>query len=60
MTRRKFFRTVAKAASATMLGAIWLARKAAPRRFVRAGRLPSYPGPLKPLGDIRKPGKWGG
>ncbi|HUT29215.1 MAG TPA: twin-arginine translocation signal domain-containing protein [Sedimentisphaerales bacterium] len=60
MTRRKFIRKLAAACSAVVVGAGWLAKKAAPRRFVLAVRTKFYPGSLKPLGDISKPGKWSG
>ncbi len=60
MTRRGFFHGVAGVASAILLGAAWLLKKAVPRRFTRARRLPAYPGPVRPLGDVSKPAKWSG
>jgi len=60
MTRRKFIAELAAACSAVVAGAGWLAKKAGPRRFVRAVKLKFYPGSLRPLGDISKPGKWSG
>ena len=60
MTRRKFFQKLIKAGSAIIFGGWWLAKKAAPRKFVRAIKLNKYPGSLKPLGDIHKQSKWSG
>ncbi len=60
MTRRKFIRKLIKAGSAIIAGGWWLAKKATPRKFVRAARLKKYPGSLKPLGDIHKQSKWSG
>ena len=60
MTRRRFIRNLVKVGSAIIVGVGWLARKAAPRRFVRAVKLSKYPGSLRPLGDISKPGTWRG
>ncbi|MHC4616976.1 MAG: hypothetical protein ACYTEQ_04390 [Planctomycetota bacterium] len=60
MTRRKFIQKFISAASVIIAGASWLAKKAAPRRFVRAVRRKVYPGSLMPLGDISKQGKWSG
>ncbi|MHC4566166.1 MAG: hypothetical protein ACYTE3_10455 [Planctomycetota bacterium] len=60
MTRRKFVRKLIAAGSAIVVGASWLRRKASPKRFVRAVRAGKYPGELKPLRNISKPGKWSG
>jgi len=60
MTRRKFIHKLIKAGSAIIVGAWWLAKKAAPRKFVWAVRLKKYPGSLRRLRDIRKPSKWSG
>ncbi|MHC4461841.1 MAG: hypothetical protein ACYS6W_07655 [Planctomycetota bacterium] len=60
MTRRKFIQKLTKAGSAIIVGTCWLAKKAAPRKFVRALRVKKYPGLLKPLRDISKQGKWSG
>ncbi len=60
MTRRKFVQRLLKTGSAIVLGVVWLGKKAAPRRFVWAARLKKYPGPLRPLGDVNKQGKWSG
>lgn len=60
MTRRKFIERAIKAGSAIIAGMLWLARKAQPRKFVRAVRLKGYPGSLGPLRDIGKQGKWSG
>jgi len=60
MTRRKFIQKLIKAGSAVIVGLGWLAKKAAPRTFVRATGLKKYPGSLRPLGNISKQGKWSG
>jgi len=60
MTRRKFVKKVIKAGSAIILGAWWLAKKAAPRKFVWAVKTKKYPGSLKPLQDVSKQSKWSG
>jgi hypothetical protein len=60
MTRRKFIHKLVKASSAIAVGASWLISKATPRKFIWAARVKKYPGPLKPLGDISKQGKWSG
>ena len=60
MTRRKFVRRVAGAASALCLGLCWVGRKASPRRIVRAVRLGKYPGRIVPMGEIGKQSKWSG
>ena len=60
MTRRKFIQKLVKAGSAVIVGAWWLAKKAAPRKFMWAVKLKKYPGSLRPLGDIGKQSKWSG
>ncbi len=60
MTRRKFIRKLIKTGSAIVVGASWLISRASPRKFIWAARVKKYPGPLKPLGDISKQGKWSG
>ncbi len=60
MTRRKFVRSVAGAASAVCAGLDWFGRKASPRRIVRAVRLAKYPGRIVPLGVIGSQSKWSG
>ena len=60
MTRRRFIQKLTKTGSAILVGASWLAKKAAPRKFVRAVRLGKYPGPVRPLRDISEQGKWSG
>ena len=67
MTRRKFIQKLisagcltAKAGSVIIAGTWWLAKKAAPRKFVWAIGLKKYPGSLRPLRNIRKQGKWSG
>jgi hypothetical protein len=60
MTRRKFFQKMAKAGAAIFIGSVWLAKKALPRKFVRASAIEKYPGLLKPLKDISEQSKWSG
>jgi hypothetical protein len=60
MTRRKFVRKFAGAGLAIVAGASWCLKKAAPRRFIRAVRFKKYPGPVKPMENILKQGKWSG
>ena len=60
MTRRNFIQKLVKAASAIIAGTCLLARKAAPRKFVRAVKLNKYPGSLRALEDISKQSKWSG
>ena len=60
MTRRKFIRKSIEAVCAIVTGAGWLAKKAVPRRFIRAVRLGKFPGSLRSLGDINKQSKWSG
>ena len=60
MTRRKFMLKLINAGAGIVAGAWWLAKKAAPRKFVRAVRLKKYPGSLKPLQDINEQSKWSG
>ena len=60
MTRRKFIKKLITAASVVVGGAGVLAKKADPRRFVRAVRTKFYPGSLKPLRDVTRQGKWSG
>lgn len=60
MTRRKFIRRLIKAGSAIVVGASWLISRASPRKFIWAVLVKKYPGPLKPLRDISKQGKWSG
>lgn len=65
MTRRKFVQKLIRVGSAVIFGTCKLARQTyggltkPPRKFVRAIRM-KYPGSLRPLRDIRKPGKWSG
>jgi len=60
MTRRRFIQKLIKGSSAIIVGVCWLAKKAAPRKFVRAVRLKGYPGFLKPLRNVYKQSKWSG
>ena len=59
MTRRKFIDKFIKTGLAIAAG-VWWRAKATSRKFVRALRPDRYPGPLKPLKDIDKQGKWSG
>jgi hypothetical protein len=60
MTRREFIQELIKTGSAIIVGVCWVAKKASPRKFVRALRLRKYPGVLKPLQDVNKQSKWSG
>jgi hypothetical protein len=60
MTRRKFIQELIKGGSAIIVGVYWLAKKAAPRKFVRAFKLKKYPGSLRPLQEVYKQSKWSG
>lgn len=60
MTRRKFVHVLIKTCSGVGIGTWWLAKKVTPRKFVRAVETRKYPGSVKPLRDISKPGKWSG
>jgi len=60
MTRRKFIQNILNAGLAVVVGLCWLAKKASPRRFVRAARLKKYPGSVKTLPDTHNQGKWSG
>lgn len=59
MTRRKFIQKLINAGSTVIVGVWWLAKKAVPRKFVRA-KTGRFPGSLKPLADISKQGRWSG
>jgi hypothetical protein len=59
MTRRKFISRLVKAGSAVIAGTWWLAKKAVPRKFIRA-KVGRFPGSLKPLRGIYKQSKWSG
>jgi hypothetical protein len=60
MTRRKFIQKLIHAGSVVIASTCWLAKKAAPRKFVRAIKVKNYPGSLRPLRDIYKQSKWSG
>ncbi len=65
MTRRKFVHRLIEIWPAVAIGVSALARKASAqkaklRKFVRAHPMSWYPGPVKPLQDIHKQGKWSG
>ncbi|RKY09196.1 MAG: hypothetical protein DRP65_08100 [Planctomycetota bacterium] len=60
MTRRNFLQVFTGAVSAGLGFVCWMAKKAVPRRFTRAARHRSYPGPVKSLSEIDNVGKWSG
>ena len=60
MKRREFLQKLIAGFSTVPVGIWWLAKKASTPKFVRAVRVREYPGPLRPLGDISKQGKWSG
>jgi hypothetical protein len=60
MTRRKFINKLITTGSIIIAAISCLAKKANPRKFVRAMRTKKYPGRLKPLRDISKQCKWSG
>ena len=60
VTRRKFIQKLIHAGSVIVAGGLWLTRKTAPRKFIRAIGLKKYPGSLRPAGDISKQSKWSG
>jgi len=60
MTRRIFIRRLIVAGSAIVAGTSWFIKKATPRKFIRAVRFKKYPGPVKPMENILKQGKWSG
>ncbi|HUV67050.1 MAG TPA: hypothetical protein VMW24_24395 [Sedimentisphaerales bacterium] len=65
MTRRKFVCKLIETWPVVAVGASALARRASAqkarlRKFVRAARMNQYPGPIKPLHDICRQGKWSG
>lgn len=60
MTRRKFIKKIIGVGSAVVAGTCWLAKKASPRKFVRAARVKKYPGTVTAMGDICETSKWSG
>ncbi|MHC4750995.1 MAG: hypothetical protein ACYTFW_14120 [Planctomycetota bacterium] len=60
MTRRNFFQKLIKASFVVAVGALKLAGKAAPRKFLWAIRIKKYPSLLKPLRNICEKNKWSG
>ena len=62
MTRRKFVRRLIKACTVIAVGLFVSGRKgvAKPLKFIRAFRVKGYPGPVKPMQNILKQGKWNG
>jgi hypothetical protein len=59
MTRRGFLDKFLKLGTAVLVGTWYFAKKANPRRFVRAGRA-VYPGKIKKLPKIFGQSKWSG
>jgi len=60
MTRRKFIQKIIKNAAAVAAGALCLAKKVLPCKFVRALKTKKFPGLIKPLRNIGKQSKWSG
>ncbi len=60
MTRRKFIQVLLGIGSAIVIGACWLVKKAAPRKFVRAARLKKYPGSVRTLPGTYNQSEWSG
>jgi hypothetical protein len=65
MTRRKFVHRLIETWPVVAVAVSALARRASAqtaklRTFIRAHPLNGYPGPVKPLQDIFKQGKWSG
>ena len=45
---------------AAIAGVAFITKKASPRKFIRAVKLKSFPGSVKPLQGIENHGKWSG
>ena len=62
MTRRRFSQLVLSAAVLCMTGMRWVGAHAIPSRVLKALKLQTFPGHLRPLdeAEIRKEGKWKG
>mgnify|MGYP001205148922 CR=1 FL=1 len=62
LTRRQFLTRCAVALAAAGAGALSMARRADPRRVVRALRGLRFPGQLRERSEqsIRRPGRWAG
>ena len=60
MTRRRFVQKIISITLAAVAGIVFVAKKASPRKFIRAVKLKKFPGSLKPLQKIESQGKWGG
>ena len=60
MKRREFIHKSIKAGMALVAGTCWLAKKAVPRKFVRAVPLRKYPGTVGPLPDAFEQSRWSG
>jgi hypothetical protein len=53
-------RIVLNAGAAIVTGTLWVAKKAVPRKFVRAVPLKKWRGPVRSLQNISKQSKWSG
>ena len=62
VNRRQWLNFVGRLLAVAAGPAIWLFRRASPRRYVQAIRCGTYPGPRKRLAedDINGPASWGG
>lgn len=60
MKRRELIRRALGAGSLVLLGVSRLAKRVAPRRFVRAVKCRRYPGGFRPPYDIFRQSKWRG
>jgi hypothetical protein len=60
MTRRQFIEKLIAAGPIAAAGLWWLAKKASPRRFIRAVRNNNYPGKLRAFEDIFNKNQWSG
>ena len=60
MTRRNFIQKLIGLLAMIVPGFRWFAKKASPRRFLRAEQCGKYPGVVKPLKDIFQQNEWSG
>ncbi|HIJ71848.1 MAG TPA: hypothetical protein HPP87_10870 [Planctomycetes bacterium] len=60
MTRRNFIRVISGTLSTGLAALCCIAEKVLPRRFTRAVRCNSYPGPVNSKKNIKNVGKWSG
>ena len=62
ITRRQFSLMILSAAALCAAGVRWFAARRAPSRVLKALKLQSFPGRLRPLdeSEVRKEGKWKG